>query len=61
MWQADTSKVVGPACVGEGLMGYPPRASVEHAGDMGPVSLVAYRQQVFDLSALVQWLCWERN
>jgi hypothetical protein len=32
-----------------------------HAGDMGPVSLVACHQQVFDLSALLKWLCWERN
>jgi hypothetical protein len=32
-----------------------------YAGDMDPVSLVAYRQQVLGLSALLQWLCWERN
>jgi hypothetical protein len=32
-----------------------------HAGDMCPVSLVAYRQQVLGFSALLQWLCWERN
>jgi hypothetical protein len=32
-----------------------------HAGDVGPVSLVACHQQVFGLSALLQWLCWERN
>jgi hypothetical protein len=32
-----------------------------YAGDMGPVSLVACRQHVLGLSALLQWLCWERN
>jgi hypothetical protein len=29
MSKADTSKVVSPACVGEGPMGWPPRASIE--------------------------------
>jgi hypothetical protein len=32
-----------------------------HTGDMGPISLVAYCRQMFGLSALLQWLCWERN
>jgi hypothetical protein len=32
-----------------------------HAGDMGPVNLVACCWQIFSLSALLQWLCWERN
>jgi hypothetical protein len=32
-----------------------------HAGDMGLVSLVAYHQHMLGLSALLQWLCWERN
>jgi hypothetical protein len=31
------------------------------AGDMGPVSLVVCHQQVLGLSALHQWLCWQRN
>jgi hypothetical protein len=32
-----------------------------HAGDVGPVSLVVCHQQVLGLSALLQWLCWEKN
>jgi hypothetical protein len=32
-----------------------------HAGDMGPVSLVACRQQRVALPPLLQWLSWERN
>jgi hypothetical protein len=32
-----------------------------HAGDMSPVSLVVYHRQMLGLSALLQWLCWERN
>jgi hypothetical protein len=28
---------------------------------MDPVSLVVCRQHVIGLSALLQWLCWERN
>jgi hypothetical protein len=32
-----------------------------HASDMGPVNLVACYRQIFGLSALLQWLCWERN
>jgi hypothetical protein len=32
-----------------------------HAGDIGPVNLVVYHRQVLGLSALLQWLCWERN
>jgi hypothetical protein len=32
-----------------------------HASDMGLVSLVVCHQQVLGLSALLQWLCWERN
>jgi hypothetical protein len=29
MWQADTSKMVSPTCVGKGSMGWPPRVSIE--------------------------------
>jgi hypothetical protein len=32
-----------------------------HVGDMGLISLLVHRWQVFGLSALLQWLCWERN
>jgi hypothetical protein len=32
-----------------------------HAGDMGPVSLVACHRQKLDLSLLLHWLAWERN
>jgi hypothetical protein len=32
-----------------------------HAGDMGPISLVAYCRQMFGLSVQLQWLCSERN
>jgi hypothetical protein len=32
-----------------------------HAGDMGPVSLVAYPWQKFSLSLLLHWLAWDRN
>jgi hypothetical protein len=32
-----------------------------HAGDMGPVSLVAYYQQMLGLRLPLQWLGWERN
>jgi hypothetical protein len=32
-----------------------------HAGDMGLVSLVVCCRQVLGSSALLQWLCWERN
>jgi hypothetical protein len=32
-----------------------------YVGDIDPVSLVACHQQVLGLSALLQWLCWERN
>jgi hypothetical protein len=32
-----------------------------HISDMGPVNLVACHQHVLGLSALLQWLCWERN
>jgi hypothetical protein len=32
-----------------------------HAGDMGPVSLVAYHRQKFGLSLLLHWLAWETN
>jgi hypothetical protein len=32
-----------------------------HAGDMSPVSLVVCHQQMLSLSALLQWLCWERS
>jgi hypothetical protein len=31
------------------------------AGDMGPVSLVSYHQQMLGLRLLIRWLCWERN
>jgi hypothetical protein len=32
-----------------------------HAGDMGPVNLVACHRQKLDLSLLLHWLAWERN
>jgi hypothetical protein len=32
-----------------------------HAGDMGPVSLVAHHRQKLGLSLLLHWLAWERN
>jgi hypothetical protein len=32
-----------------------------HAGDMSPVSLVAYHRQKLDLNLLLHWLAWERN
>jgi hypothetical protein len=32
-----------------------------HAGDMGPINLVAGRSLVLGLSLLLQWLCWERD
>jgi hypothetical protein len=32
-----------------------------HAGDMGPVNLVAYHRQKLGLSMLLHWLTWERN
>jgi hypothetical protein len=32
-----------------------------HAGDIGPVSLVARHRQKLDLSLLLHWLTWERN
>jgi hypothetical protein len=32
-----------------------------HAGDMGPVSLVACHRQEPGLSLLLHWLAWERN
>jgi hypothetical protein len=32
-----------------------------HADDMSSVSLVACHQHMLGLSALLQWLCWERN
>jgi hypothetical protein len=31
------------------------------AGDVGPVSLVAYHQQVLGLSVVLRWLWWKRN
>jgi hypothetical protein len=34
MWQAGTSMVIAPTCVGEGLMGSPPRVSIEHTDRM---------------------------
>jgi hypothetical protein len=34
MWKANTYKVVAPACVDEGLMGWPPRASIERTDQM---------------------------
>jgi hypothetical protein len=57
-------------------MWYPPPVSVKdrgvgthekvlnirsHVGDIGPINLVACCRQMFGLSALLQWLCWERN
>jgi hypothetical protein len=42
-----------------------PRISIEHTDHilvfMGPVSIVACRQQMVGLSLLIQWLCQERN
>jgi hypothetical protein len=42
MWQASISKAVAPACVDLGLMGWPPRASIERIDRMlvfmGPAS-----------------------
>jgi hypothetical protein len=32
-----------------------------HAGDMGPVSLVACHQQKLSFSLLLHWLAWEKN
>jgi hypothetical protein len=32
-----------------------------HAGDMGPISLVACPQQKLGLSLLIHWVAWERN
>jgi hypothetical protein len=46
MWKADNSKVVAPACVGYGSMGWPPRARIEGTNRilvfMGPVSRSSY-------------------
>jgi hypothetical protein len=42
-----------------------PRASIERTNHilvfMGPVSIVACRQQMIGLSILIQWPCRERN
>jgi hypothetical protein len=32
-----------------------------HAGDMGPVSLVAYHRQKLSISLMLHWWAWERN
>jgi hypothetical protein len=65
MWQADTSKVVAPHVCRLRTDGLAPTSKYwtyrSHTGDMGLVSLVIYCQQVLGLSALLQWLCWERN
>jgi hypothetical protein len=34
MWKVNTFKVVAPACVGYGPMGWPPRASIERTDRM---------------------------
>jgi hypothetical protein len=65
MWKASTFKVVTPACVGYGPMGWPLQASIERTGCMlvfmGPVSLVGCHQQRVALSPLLQWLARGRN
>jgi hypothetical protein len=37
MWKADTSKIVALACVGWGLMGWPPWADIERTGRMSVI------------------------
>jgi hypothetical protein len=65
LWKASTAKVVTPACVSYGLMGWPLRASIEHINRMlvfmGPVSLVATVNKCLALLPLLQWLAQERN
>jgi hypothetical protein len=64
MWQAGTSKVVGPSVsVKDRWVGPVSKywAYRSHAGDMDPLRLVVCHQWVLDLSALLHWRGWERK